>query len=70
MGFLFEMEYWKMILATRSNMAQVLQRIFVEQCSAQTKAVIQADGIRAVGESFRQLRRITGEEIVKDTEVK
>lgn len=50
-------------------MAQVLQQIFVEQCSAQTKAVIQADGIRAVGESFRQLRRITGEEIVKDTEV-
>ena len=70
MGFLFEMEYWKMILATRSNMAQVLQRIFVEQCSAQTKAVIQADGIQAVGESFQQLGRITGEEIVKNTEVK
>lgn len=50
MGFLFEMEYWKMLLATRSNMAQVLQRILVEQCSAQTKAVIQAEGIQAVGE--------------------
>ena len=48
----------------------MLQRIFVEQCSAQTKAVIQADGIQAVGESFQQLGRITGEEIVKNTEVK
>jgi glucuronate isomerase len=32
--------------------------------------VIQADGIQAVGESFQQLGRITGEEIVKNTEVK
>ena len=48
----------------------MLQRILVEQCSAQTKAVIQADGIQAVGESFQQLGRITGEEIVKNTEVK
>ena len=70
MGFLFEMEYWKMLLATRSNMAQVLQRILVEQCSAQTKAVIQAEGIQAVGESFQQVGQITGEEIVKNTEVK
>ena len=48
----------------------MLQRILVEQCSAQIKAVIQADGIQAVGESFQQLGRITGEEIVKNTEVK
>lgn len=52
------------------NLASVLQRILVEQCSAQTKAVIQADGIQAVGESFQQLGQITGEEIVKNTEVK
>ena len=32
--------------------------------------MIQADGIQAVGESFQQLWRITGEEIVKNTEVK
>ena len=32
--------------------------------------MIQADGIQAVGESFQQLGRITGEEIVKNTEVK
>ena len=70
MGFLFEMEFWKMLLDTRSNMAQVLQRILLEQCSAQTKAVIQAEGIQAVGESFQQVGQITGEEIVKNTEVK
>ena len=32
--------------------------------------MIQADGIQAVGESFQQLGRITGEEVVKNTEVK
>ena len=32
--------------------------------------MIQAEGIQAVGESFQQLGRITGEEIVKNTEVK
>lgn len=32
--------------------------------------MIQADGIQAVGESFQQLGGITGEEIVKNTEVK
>ena len=56
--------------ALDKNVAQVLQRILVEQCSAQTKAVIQADGIQAVGESFQQLGQITGDEIVKNTEVK
>lgn len=35
----------------------------VDQCSTQTKAVIQADGVQAVGESFQQLGQITGEEI-------
>ena len=32
--------------------------------------MIQAEGIQAVGDSFQQLGRITGEEIVKNTEVK
>ena len=58
-----------MLLATRSNMAQVLQRILVEQCSAQTKAVIQAEGIQAVGESFQQVGQITGDEILENPEV-
>ncbi|WP_228145807.1 hypothetical protein [Acinetobacter sp. ANC 5054] len=52
------------------NLAQVLQRILVEQCSAQTKAVIQAEGMQAVGDSFQELGSITGEEILKTPEVK
>jgi len=41
----------------------------VEQCSAQTKAVIQAEGIQAVGESFQQVGQITGDEILENPEV-
>ena len=52
------------------NLAQTLQRILVEQCSAQTKAVIQAEGVQAVGDSFQELGSITGEEILKTPEVK
>lgn len=52
------------------NLASVLQRIIVEQCSAQTKAVIQAEGIQAVGNSFQELGRSSGEEILKNPEVK
>ncbi|MBP6114523.1 MAG: hypothetical protein KA474_07395 [Acinetobacter sp.] len=52
------------------NLAGVLQRIIVEQCSAQTKAVIQAEGIQAVGNSFQELGRSSGEEILKNPEVK
>ena len=48
----------------------MLQRIIVEQCSAQTKAVIQAEGIQAVGNSFQELGRSSGEEILKNPEVK
>lgn len=51
------------------NLASVLQRILVEQCSAQTKAVIQAEGLEAVGNSFQALGRSTGEEILKNPEV-
>ncbi|WP_297429233.1 hypothetical protein [uncultured Acinetobacter sp.] len=52
------------------NLAQVLQRILVEQCSSQTKAVIQADGFEAVGTSFQELGTITGNEILKTPQVK
>ncbi|MFX5794333.1 hypothetical protein ABTE12_01765, partial [Acinetobacter baumannii] len=52
------------------KLAQVLQRIIVEQCSAQTKAVIQAEGVKAVGEAFQQLGQSAGEDIVKDPAVK
>lgn len=50
--------------------AQVLQRILVDQCAEQTKAVIKAEGIQAVGDSFQQLGRSTGDEILKNPEVK
>ncbi|WPO68026.1 hypothetical protein SDC64_03590 [Acinetobacter haemolyticus] len=52
------------------KLAQVLQRVIVEQCSAQTKAVIQAEGIQAVGEAFQQLGQRAGEDIVKDPAVR
>lgn len=52
------------------NLATVLQRILVEQCSAQTKAVIQTEGLQAVGDSFQELGSITGEEILKTPEIK
>ncbi|MBP8100118.1 MAG: hypothetical protein KAY26_06640, partial [Acinetobacter sp.] len=51
------------------KLAQTLQRILVEQCSAQAKAVIQAEGLQAVGDSFQELGSITGEEILKNPEV-
>ncbi|MDV2439898.1 hypothetical protein QR665_10505 [Acinetobacter gerneri] len=50
--------------------AQVLQRVIVEQCATQTKAVIQAEGIQAVGDSFQELGRVTGEDIIKNPQVK
>lgn len=52
------------------KLAQVLQRVIVEQCSTQTKAVIQAEGVKAVGEAFQQLGQSAGEDIVKDPAVK
>lgn len=52
------------------NLAQVMQRILVEQCSTQTQAVIKADGLQAVGESFQELGSITGDEILKTPEIK
>lgn len=52
------------------SLATVLQRILVEQCSSQTKAVIAAEGVQAVGDSFQELGQITGEEILENPEVK
>lgn len=52
------------------NFAAVLQRILVEQCSTQAKAVIQADGVEGIGASFQELGQITGEEILKNPEIK
>ena len=52
------------------NLAQVLQRIMIEQCAAETKAVIQTEGIEAVGNSFQELGRTTGDAILKNPEVK
>ena len=52
------------------KLAQVLQRVIVEQCSAQTKAVIQAEGIQAVGEAFQQLGQSAGQDIVKEPAVR
>lgn len=51
------------------KLAQVLQRIIVEQCATQTKNVIQSNGIQAVGESFQQLGRQAGEDILKNPAV-
>lgn len=56
--------------ALDQKLATVLQRILVEQCSTQAKAVIQTEGLQAVGESFQELGQITGEEILKNPEVK
>lgn len=55
--------------ALDKNLATVLQRILVEQCSSQTKAVIQAEGLQAVGDSFQALGKTTGEEILKNPEI-
>ena len=52
------------------KLAQTLQRILIEQCSVQAQAVIQAEGLQAVGDSFQELGSITGEEILKNPEVK
>ena len=50
--------------------AQTIQRIIVEQCSSQAKAVIQAEGIQAVGQSFQALASETGQSIINTPEVK
>jgi hypothetical protein len=51
------------------KMAQALQRVIVDQCAEQTKAVIQTEGVQGVTQSFQQLGRGAGEEIVKDPSV-
>ena len=52
------------------NLAQVLQRIVVEQCASQAKAVIQADGVKGVTESLQALGQETGQEILQQPEIK
>lgn len=52
------------------NLAQVLQRILLEQCANETKTVIQNDGIQAVGSSFQALGQETGAQILKTPEIK
>ena len=42
----------------------------VDQCSAETKAVIQTYGLQAVGDSFQELGQETGEQILKTPEIK
>ena len=56
--------------ALDKSLAQTLQRILTEQCSTQAQAVIKAEGLQAVGESFQELGSITGEEILKTPEIK
>lgn len=50
--------------------AQTVQRIIVEQCASQTKAVIQTEGVQAVGQSFQALASETGEALINTPEVK
>ncbi|MFW1858172.1 hypothetical protein [Acinetobacter defluvii] len=56
--------------ALDKSLAQTLQRILTEQCSTQAQAVIKAEGLQAVGDSFQELGSITGEEILKTPEIK
>lgn len=56
--------------ALDKQFAQTLQRILTEQCSTQAQAVIKAEGIQAIGDSFQELGSITGEEILKTPEIK
>lgn len=52
------------------KLAQTLQRILTEQCATQAQAVIKAEGLQGIGESFQELGSITGEEILKTPEIK
>lgn len=51
------------------KLAVVLQNTIADKCQAQTKAVIQNEGIQAVGESFQSLGQITGKAILNDPAV-
>lgn len=51
------------------KLAAVLQTTIADKCQAQTKAVIQNEGIQAVGESFQALGQITGKAILNDPAV-
>ncbi len=51
------------------KLASVLQKTIAEKCQAQTKAVIQNEGLQAVGESFQALGQTTGKAILNDPAV-
>ena len=51
------------------KLAVVLQNTIADKCQAQTKAVIQNEGIQAVGESFQVLGQTTGKAILNDPAV-
>lgn len=51
------------------KLATVLQNTIADKCQAQTKAVIQNEGIQAVGQSFQALGQTTGKAILNDPAV-
>lgn len=51
------------------KLATVLQTTIADKCQAQTKAVIQNEGIQAVGQSFQALGQTTGKAILNDPAV-
>lgn len=51
------------------KLAAVLQNTIADKCQAQTKAVIQNEGIQAVGQSFQALGQTTGKAILNDPAV-
>jgi hypothetical protein len=55
--------------ALDQKLAQVLERVLVDQCAAQTKAVIASDGLSAVTTSFKALGRQAGEQMLQDPAV-
>lgn len=51
------------------KLAGVLQTTLAEKCAAQTKAVIQSEGLQAVADSFQGLGQTTGKAILNDPAV-
>lgn len=51
------------------KLAGVLQTTIAEKCAAQTKAVIQNEGLQAVSDSFQGLGQTTGKAILNDPAV-
>jgi hypothetical protein len=51
------------------KLAGVLQSTLAEKCAAQTKAVIQNEGLQSVADSFQGLGQTTGKDILNDPAV-